>query len=95
MDSLGYPQDTIDVLEDNQACIALANNPQKRSKRTAHIQVKYFWVNEQIKKGVFRNVYCPTKSQLGDMFTKGLPKASLHDNMAKLGLVDTRKEEES
>ena len=95
LDSLGYPQDTIDVLEDNQACIALATNPQKRSKRTAHIQVKYFWVNEQIKKGVFRIVYCPTKSQLGDMFTKGLPKASLHDNMAKLGLVDTRKEEES
>jgi hypothetical protein len=96
LDDLGYQQGTVEVFEDNQACIALASNPQQHSKRTLHIQTKYHWVREQIKSGEFKLTYCPTRSMLADMFTKGLSGPLLQEFSAKLGLSrDLRQEEES
>ena len=51
LDDLGFPQETIEIYEDNQACIALTKNPEDH-KRTKHIQVKYHVVREYVKKSL-------------------------------------------
>jgi len=38
----------INIFEDNQGCISIANNP-TRHKRTKHIDIKYHFTREQIK----------------------------------------------
>src|SRR5205807_6726992 len=63
---LGFPQDTVEILEDNQACISLTKNPEDH-KRTKHIQVKYHVVRDYVRNGVVKFSYCSTKDQLGDL----------------------------
>ena len=85
MHDLGFPQETIEIYEDNQACIALTKNPEDH-KRTKHIQVKYHVVRDYVKKNLVKFVYCPTENQLADIFTKALPGSRLRTILAKLGL---------
>ena len=85
MHDLGFPQETIEIYEDNQACIALTKNPEDH-KRTKHIQVKYHVVRDYVKKSLVKFVYCPTENQLADMFTKALPGSRLRTILSKLGL---------
>jgi hypothetical protein len=82
---LGFPQGTIRIHEDNQACIALTKNPEDH-KRTKHIQVKYHVVRDYVAQKLVEFVYCPTKSQWADMFTKGLPGHSLRAFCKSIGL---------
>lgn len=72
-------------MEDNQAAIKIAKNPQDH-KRTKHIQVKYHYVRDQIRDGVFMLQYVPTSDQLADLFTKGLSGPRLRDVIKRLGL---------
>jgi hypothetical protein len=65
--------DKIPIHEDNQSCIKVATNPELHS-RTKHIQVRYFFVKELVEEGIFDIVYCNSADQLGDLFTKALPK---------------------
>jgi hypothetical protein len=68
---LGYNQPFITLLEDNEGCINLANNPQE-FKRTRHIQVKYHFIRNHIKDGTLKLKYVDTANQLADIFTKGV-----------------------
>jgi hypothetical protein len=86
---LGKPHSTIELMEDNQACILLSKNPQDH-KRTKHIQVRYHYIREQITKGVFILKYCPTKSQLADIFTKGLGGPILRNLRSLIGVHTIR-----
>ncbi len=83
---LGIKQDTITLFEDNQACIALAKNPEDH-KRTKHIQVKYHVIREYVAKGLIKMVYCNTKDQLAYIFTKGVPGHLLRTCLTKFGIV--------
>ncbi len=71
LNELGFDQKTITLFEDNQACIALSKNPEEH-RRTKHIQVKYHVIRDYVAKGFVKFVYCDTKDQLADMFTKGV-----------------------
>jgi histone deacetylase 1/2 len=73
---LGFDQKTVTLYEDNQACIALTKNPEDH-KRTKHIQVKFHVIRYYVSKGFIKLVYCNTKEQLADMFTKGVSGTSL------------------
>ena len=56
-----------------QSTILLAENGQtSSSKRTKHLDVRYFFVTDKIKKGEVKVAYCPTQEMLGDFFTKPL-----------------------
>jgi hypothetical protein len=68
---LGFHQGVIQIYEDNQACIALTKNPEDH-KRTKHVQVKYHVIRDYVGKKLVEFIYCSTKSQIADMFTKGL-----------------------
>ena len=74
VESLGYPQGTIQLYEDNQACIALSKNPQDH-KRTKHIQVRFHFLRDLVNDKVLELTYVPTKHQLADICTKALNEA--------------------
>jgi len=42
------------------------------SKRTQHLNVRYFFVNDKIQPGEVKVAYCPMESMLADLFTKPL-----------------------
>ncbi len=85
LEDLGFPSKTIVLHEDNQACIALTKNPEDH-KRTKHIQVKYHVIRDYVAKQLVAFVYCPTASQLADIFTKGVPGHLLRTHLKNLGL---------
>jgi hypothetical protein len=68
------PKFVLKVKEDNQSCIAMANNP-KFMPRTRHIAIKYhhFWQHVKTHSnpdGFIEIEYCQTDEQLVDVFTK-------------------------
>jgi hypothetical protein len=69
----GY--DTV-IQQDNTSTIQLENNGQKSStKRTRHINIRYFYVTSKIKDGSMRVIYWPTKQMVSDYLTKPLQGA--------------------
>ena len=84
LEDLGIKQESIILYEDNEACIALTKNPQDH-KRTKHIQVKYHVIRQYVQEGLIKLVYCPTKNQLADIFTKGVSGNLLDACLTKLG----------
>jgi len=48
------------------------NGKTSSSNRTRHLNVRYFFVTDKIKKGEVKVAYCPTQDMLGDFFTKPL-----------------------
>lgn len=71
---LGHVQDQpTRILEDNQGCIALSENPVFH-KRTKHIDIKYHFVRERVASNEIKIEYVATEDQLADLLTKGLSK---------------------
>ena len=61
------------VYQDNMSAILLENNGKKSSgKRTRALNIRYFMVTDQVKKGHLIIKYCPTNDMVGDFMTKGL-----------------------
>ena len=87
---LGYPQETVVIYEDNEACINLSKNPQEY-KRTRHIQVKYHFIRSLVQQNKIKLEYCNTKKQLADIFTKGTNGPRLKLICSQLGLIDNIK----
>jgi hypothetical protein len=65
LQELRFPQGTVTLHEDNQACIALTKNPEDH-KQTKHIQIKYHVVRQYVRDKEVQFIYCPTKFQLAD-----------------------------
>jgi hypothetical protein len=58
------------IQQDNTSTIQLENNGQASStKRTHHINIRYFYVTSKIKEGSIRVVYHPTKQMVSDYLT--------------------------
>jgi hypothetical protein len=66
---IGYPQGTTTIHEDNQACIAIAENPAHHA-RTKHIDVRYHFIRERIELEELKILYTMSKENWADMFTK-------------------------
>ena len=61
------------IYQDNKSTILLAENGKgSSSRRTKHLDIRYFFVTDKIKKGDVRVSYCPTHEMIGDFFTKPL-----------------------
>jgi len=64
------------IYQDNKSTILLAENGKgSSSRRTKHLDLRYFFVTDKIKKGDVKISYCPTHEMIGDFFTKPLQGA--------------------
>jgi len=60
--------EAITIREDNQAALAISNNPVFYSK-AKHIDVCYHFTREMIADGQIELEYCQTKNMIADIFT--------------------------
>ena len=69
----GYDTKANIVLQDNTSAIKLEKNGQKSmGQRSRHINIRYFFVTDQIEKGNVEIEYCPTDKMVGDYLSKPL-----------------------
>ena len=61
------------VYQDNQSAMLLENNGRMSStKRTKHINIRYFYIKDRIQNKDLRIEYCPTDQMVADFYTKPL-----------------------
>ena len=69
----GHDVDVNEVMQDNKSAILLEKNGKKSSgKRTRTLNIRYFLITDQCKKGNLKITYCPTDEMVADFMTKGL-----------------------
>jgi len=78
---------------DNQAAIAISNNPIFHGK-TKHFKLKYYFLREVQKNKEIQLIYCRTKDQLADILTKPLSKTRFEILRNKIGVCSKRCKEE-
>ena len=61
------------LFQDNKSAMLLENNGRgSSSKRTRHIDIRYFFITDRIEKGEVKVKHCSTENMLADFFTKPL-----------------------
>ena len=78
---------------DNQAAIAISNNPIFHGK-TKHFKLKYYFLREVQKNKELKLIYCKTEDHLADIFTKPLLKTRFEILRNKIGIFSKRFKEE-
>lgn len=84
---LGSPSTTmkVSIHEDNSGALILAETlPPQFTPRSKHYAIKTIWFREEIVKRGIKLLKIDTVEQLGDMFTKGLPRATFEYLRKKL-----------
>ncbi|KAK8913818.1 hypothetical protein KSP39_PZI024059 [Platanthera zijinensis] len=71
---------------DNQAAIALTKNPMFHG-RVKHVRMKYHFIRELVKNGEVEVIFCSTKDQAADIFTKALKPADFCKIKEKIGVM--------
>jgi len=73
MKAQGYAvQDNV-VHQDNQSSILLEKNGKaSSSKRTKHINIRYFFISDRVSTGEVTLKWCPTEDMIGDFATRPL-----------------------
>ena len=72
MKAQGYPVENL-LYQDNKSTILLGNNgPASAGKRSRAINVRYFFLTDQVEKGLVKIVYCPTGEMMADYMSKPL-----------------------
>ena len=76
---LGYPQDPIPIMEDNQSCITmLQTEPRNLHSKSRHVRVKWAFFRQEYEKRTIYLRYCPTASMIADLLTKPLGSRALN-----------------
>ena len=70
---------------ENQSAIKLIGNP-KLHKRSKHIETRYHFMHQLLSEKKIDVKYIPTKDQVVDVFTKGLPSERLASMKMLLGI---------
>jgi len=73
LEAQGYPVQESVIYQDNQSAMLLEKNGRgSSSKRTRHVNIRYFFVTDRIASKEVRVEYCPTGDMIADFFTKPL-----------------------
>jgi hypothetical protein len=77
MKAQGYGVNDNVLFEDNKSSILLEKNRKaSSSKRAKRINIRYFFINDHVKKDEVSVVWCPTGDMIGDFATKPLETKS-------------------
>ena len=69
----GYKVEKNIIYQDNKSAMLLEENGRKSAGKCSRvINIRYFWMTDQIKKGNVQVQYCPTDLMRGDLYTKPL-----------------------
>jgi hypothetical protein len=60
------------MFQDNQSTIHLLKNGQSNSETTRHIDIRYFFITDRIKRGDIQVIYKPILEMMADIMTKPL-----------------------
>jgi len=72
----GYHIEDNILFQDNKSAMLLEKNGKaSSSKRTKHINIRYFFITDQVNKGKVSLLWCPTGDMIGDFMTKPLQGA--------------------
>lgn len=74
------------VYEDNQSCLKMVQNTNP-NKRTKHIDVRYHFIKDYIKRGVISCQYCCSEEMIADALTKPLNRTKFEKFRLMMGLV--------
>ncbi len=73
LEEQGYQVKDNVLYRDNQSAMKLEQNGKTSSgKRTRHLNIRYFYITDQIQKGLISIKYCPTDDMIADYMTKPL-----------------------
>ena len=78
-----------ELLIDNQSVIHLINNPQT-TRKCKHIQVRHYFVREQVQAGSFPVKHCPGTENVADLYTKSVPRMVFQKLRALAGIKDSK-----
>ena len=71
LEKQGYNVKDNIIYQDNQSAMKLEHNGKRSStKNTRHMEIRYFFITDNIKRNKLSVKYCPTDIMLGDYFTK-------------------------
>ena len=73
MEKQGYDIEKNVLYQDNKSTILLETNGRKSAgKQSRALNIRYFFITDQVKKGNLSIEYCPSGEMLGDFMTKPL-----------------------
>ena len=72
LEALGYPQPPTHLYADNSAAVGIANDTVKL-KRSKAIDMRYHWIRDRVRQGVFDVSWSAGPDNLADYFTKLQP----------------------
>jgi hypothetical protein len=73
IEAQGYPIKRSIIYQDNKSAILLEKNGRASAgKRSRHMDIKYFYITDQVDKGKVVIEYCPTDEMIADYLTKPL-----------------------
>jgi len=80
---------TMTIYQDTKSTILLSENGmQSSSRRTKHLNVRYFFVTDKIQSGEVKVAYCPTENMLAFFYQTptgiGIPKNAGHNSQSAL-----------
>ncbi|GKC33767.1 retrovirus-related pol polyprotein from transposon TNT 1-94, partial [Tanacetum coccineum] len=85
LNDYGFNYNKISLYCDSQSAISISCNPMQHS-RTKHIHTRYHFIKEQVENGIIEFYFVRTEYQLGDMFTKALPKDRFQYLVKRIGM---------
>ena len=76
LEEQGYKVDKCVLMQDNESAIKIEKNGKRSgSKRTRHMDIRYFFIKDRVNSENITIKYCPTESMLADFFKKTLQGA--------------------
>ena len=73
LEAQGYKVSDNVLFQDNRSAMLLAKNGKSSSsKRTKHINIRYFFITDRVANGELSIEWCPTGEMVGDYMTKPL-----------------------
>ena len=85
MTEWGYPQESVNVYQDNIATILASHDGNKPFSALSHMNRRFFNCRQYIQAGTIKMPHCDTRSMLADPLTKPMMPADTTKHMRKIG----------